>query len=171
AAANHTATAQINATGTTQTNATATAQANATATAQANATATAQTKATATIQAIATATAQANINATATVQAIIEFYRNTVTTGNLVLDDGLQDSSQDANWDTGSAAIAGDGSCTYTGGSYHSIPPLTGSFAPCFDQSSNFSNFSYEVHMTVVQGDQGGVIFRANKTNGTFYYF
>ena len=168
---NNTVNAQTHVTATTQANATATAQANATATTQAIAAATAQANATATTQAIATATAQANINATATVKALIENYRSTVTTGNLVLNDGLKVSSQDTNWDTGNAAIAGDGSCAYAGGSYHSIPPQTGSFAPCFNPSSNFSNFSYEVHLMVVQGDQGGIIFRANKANGTFYYF
>lgn len=163
--------AVTNITATAQTNATRTAQANATVNTENNATATAQANATATTQAIATATAQGHANATATVQAVTNFYAATVTAGNPVLNDPLQNDSQSSNWDMGNSAIAGDGSCSFTGGSYHSKPPQKSSFAPCFAQGTNFSNFSFQVRMTIVQGDQGGIIFRGSYNDGTFYYF
>ncbi len=170
-ASTHTAIAVTNITATAQTNATRTAQANATVNTQNNATATANANATATTQAIATATAQAQANATATAQAIASIYATAVTAGNPVFNDSLQNNSQSSNWDIGNTAMAGDGSCTFTGGSYHSKPPQKSSFAPCFAQATNFSNFSFQVQMTIVQGDQGGVIFRGSYNDGTFYYF
>lgn len=170
--ANTTTLAYVNATSTGQTNVTTTAQvanAQATATTQAgntNATATAQTQlnATATVQAAnATATIQsANASATAATYA-------TAVSGTLALDDNLQDNNQGHNWDT--TTIVGGGGCAFINGAYHSSMPQTGYFSPCFAQVPIFSNFSYQVQMTIVKGDQGGIAFRANASTGSFYYF
>src|SRR5207249_2537573 len=46
-----------------------------------------------------------------------------------------------------------------------------GYLAPCFAQATNFSNFTYQVQMTIVKGDQGGIAFRADASKGKFYYF
>jgi len=165
---NSTATIDIRGTDSASTT-TAIAVTNITATAQTNVTRTAQAGATVNTQTNATATAQAN--ATATTQAIATVYATMVTAGNPVLNDSLQDNSQGNHWDIGNTAIAGDGSCTFTGGVYHSRPLQKGSFAPCFAQSTNFSNFSFQVQMTITQGDQGGIIFRGSYNDGTFYYF
>ncbi len=37
--------------------------------------------------------------------------------------------------------------------------------------ATNFSNFAYEVQVTLVQGDRAGTIFRVDDTNHTFYFF
>ncbi len=166
-----TATTQANATSTGQVNATSTADAHATETAQINAAATAQmataTEATAqVISAHATATMQA-ANATATVEANAMAYAMGVADGHLVLDDPLQDNSK-GNWDI--TTVAGGGGCAFTEGAYHSTMPQTGSYSTCFEQTS-FSNFAYEVQMTIVKGDQGGICFRADRSKGSFYYF
>ncbi len=174
---NNTAIARNNMTSIAHTNATATGQANATTTTQiANLTATGQANATTTTQiANLTATAQANVtatqivnaNATATRQSEITMY-TTAIAGTPAIDDPLQDNSNNNNWDT--TYIKDYGGCTFAGGAYHSIVKK-GSFSPCFAQATHFSNFSYEIQMTILKGDRGGIAFRANKANGAFYYF
>jgi len=148
-----TATVQTQLTGTAQANVTATAQTSATAQAQANATATAQTMATA--QASATATA---------LQAI---YTQS-TSGTPALSDPLtgQDSN---NWQEITSTV--NGSCGFSGGAYHSSIPQKGYFQPCFAEATNFDNFALQVQMTVVKGDRGGIIFRADDANSKFYLF
>jgi hypothetical protein len=47
----------------------------------------------------------------------------------------------------------------------------TGSFHYCIAGATAFSNFAYEVDMTILKGDGGGLIFRADGSNGKFYYF
>jgi hypothetical protein len=128
------------------------AQASATAQAIANATSTAQALATA--QAVATATALQDIYTRA-------------TRGTPVFDDPL---SYDANnWDIGVAN--GGGGCSFSGGAYHAAVQQTGYYLPCFAQGSNFSNFAYQVSMTFVQGDEGGIIFRSDTANSKAYLF
>lgn len=138
---------------------TATTQANATATSQAaiaNATATAQTA-----NANATATAQANATATA--------YATAVANGALIVNDTLQNNSRSYNWDT--ASIQGGGGCAFIGGAYHVSMPQTGFISACFAMSTNFSNFAYQIQMTIIIGDRGGIAFRADSGKGAFYYF
>ncbi len=167
-ASTNTAIAVTNATATTESKATGTAQAIATSTAKAvNATATdiAQMNATATAQAaFANATATAQMNATATVYATTIAYA-----GAPLIDDPLQDNSQNYNWDT--TSIAGGGGCTFTQGAYHASMPQKGYISACFAQATNFSNFAYQVQMKITKGDQGGIAFRADATTGSFYYF
>jgi serine/threonine protein kinase len=160
-AANNTATAQTHATNVAQSTATAqaanaNANATATTTAQINATATAQT-------ASANATASAEANATATV------YASAVANGAPIINDPLKDNSQNYNWDT--TNIQGGGGCAFAGGAYHASMPQTGYISACFAQATNFSNFSYQIQMTIIKGDQGGIVFRADPSKGSFYYF
>ena len=49
--------------------------------------------------------------------------------------------------------------------------PQQGPFSLCFANATDFTNFTYEVKMQIIQGTEGGIIFRANYTDGTFYYF
>jgi hypothetical protein len=152
------ATATVNAqiTGTAQVNAQATANALATSQAQANATATAQ----------ASATAAASATATA-LQAIY----SQATSGNPTLNDSLNAPGNN-NWDQLAASNStASGSCAYTGGAYHSNMPTKGYFQPCYAQAPTFSNFAYQVQMTITQGDEGGILFRANPANSKFYLF
>ncbi len=85
----------------------------------------------------------------------------------LALDDSLSDRTHSDNWyfeDTG------PGTCVFTGGAYHAkeIQPNTGKV--CVGPDTKFSDFAYQVQMTIVKGDRGGIIFR-DDTNGNGYYF
>jgi hypothetical protein len=182
------ATDQAHGTATAQTNATtlarvitntASAELNATALAQANATMTAQTRGTATAlasetvvaQAHATATAQANANVTATAQAVV---RNPYPPygGTLVLNDPLNDNSQGHNWDE--HALPGTKDCRFVAGAYestiHESSDIERSNA-CFAENTNFTNFTFQVQVTVVKGSCGGVSFRGDSKAGNFYEF
>lgn len=90
--------------------------------------------------------------------------------GVLTLDDPL--SAQNANkWDvftyTGNV-----GGCSYLNGAYHAIMKQAGTVSLCMAQATNFSNFTYQVNMTILSGtaaDGGGLIFRS--TGGKSYRF
>ena len=142
--------------------ATATAKARATATAIAAATATAQANAQATVSAAATATAQATAIASA-----IAGNPNPYLPGRgiLALDDALSDNSKGNNWDSNSP------NCAFIGGTYHVSAPDIHTPTSCFARSTNFGDFAYEVQMTIIKGDTGGILFRANATNNTYYIF
>jgi hypothetical protein len=62
-----------------------------------------------------------------------------------------------------------DDHCLFTGGAYHISKSELG--ATNCTAAPNFSNFAYEVQMTIIKGDAGGIIFRANTANWKFYYF
>jgi len=95
--------------------------------------------------------------------------------GTLTLNDPLSDNSKGYNWSEGSSALA---SCAFSGGSYH--VSLSGSpdpnmqsvlFNVCIAQNTSFSNFIYEVQMEIINGDCGGIIFRADVPNNNYYFF
>ena len=152
--------------------ATATVNAQISSTAQANAQATANTLATSTAQANATATVQASATAVASATASAnQDILNKATSGTPVLDDSLSAQSS-SNWDELSASNSTQsGSCAFTGGMYESSMPTKGYFQPCYAQAPTFSNFAYQVQMTIKQGDDGGILFRADTTSSKFYLF
>jgi hypothetical protein len=137
------------------------------------ATATAQTQASQ-----ATATARMHANATAAVQASASAYAMATTTtlqdtyiqatsGNPTLNNAL--SSQNGNnWDV--VSNRGEGSCSFKDKAYHATAQQPDYLYACFDASPTFSNFAYQVQMTILQGDYGGIIFRANGANSKYYY-
>jgi len=135
--------------------ATATAQtksAQATGTAQANANATAAVLTTATAQAVATTTAQQSVYTQA-------------TSGTPTLNDPLR--GQDGNnWDEGSTS--GQGSCKFSGNAYHAGSQQSDNFYACFASTPTFSNLAFQVQMTIINGDYGGIIFRADSTNSKY---
>ncbi len=138
--------------------ATATAQTQAaqvTGTAQANANATAAVLATATVHAIATTT---------TLQGIY----TQATSGNPTLNNPL--SGQEGNyWNV--VSTSGEGSCKFSSNAYHAAAQQSDYFYACFAATPNLSNFAYQVQMTIVQGDYGGIIFRADAAKSKYYYF
>src|SRR5712691_11067325 len=139
-------------------------------TSAANNTATAQTHATNVAQSTSTAqAASANATATAQLNATATVYASAVANGAPIINDPLQNNSQNYNWDT--TNIQGGGGCAFTGGAYHASMPQTGYISACFAQATNFSNFSYQIQMTIIKGDQGGIVFRADPSKGSFYYF
>jgi len=90
-------------------------------------------------------------------------------TGMLALDDPLQANGSNTDWMTGTNS--NNATCAFTGGAYQSSQPVDGDFHACFALATDYSNFVYEVQMTIVSGSAGGIIFRASQTNSTFYYF
>ncbi len=144
---------------------------------QAQATTTVQTILTSNAQSRvqATGTAQALVHATATSQAIaqatstaLQSIYTSSTSGTPVLNSSL--AFQDGNgWDLYDAV--GGGGCHFSGGALHSSIFQKNFYVPCFAQTTNFGNFAFQVLMTITQGDEGGLIFRANDIASRFYYF
>ncbi len=130
---------------------------------------TAQAQATTADQNFLTAQAQATANfltaqaASAQVQAIY----NQAISGNPALYDPLS-SNDTNNWDKGSS-VEGDG-CTFTGGVYHASISKQNTVQECFAKGTNFSNFAFQVQMTIIKGDGGGLIFRAQGVNSLYRF-
>ncbi|HZO74249.1 MAG TPA: DnaJ C-terminal domain-containing protein [Ktedonobacteraceae bacterium] len=137
------------------------AAAQATSTAVAKVAGTAAVNATSTAQVVGTAQAQAS--ATATVIASHQAKYDQITSGTPVLDDPMQNATL-YNWDTGTG-------CAFTNGEYHVTIAQKNVFLYCAAESTNYSNFLYQVQMKIVNGDFGGIIFRADTTNTKFYLF
>lgn len=148
-----TATVQTILTNNAHSTATANAQATGTTVAYANATATANTQATA--QAVSTATALQNIYTTATAGT-------PALSSSLAFQDG-------ANWDVYNTTDGGG--CGYSGGTLHASVFKAGYYVPCFAHATNYTNFAYQVQMTILAGDEGGLIFRASDAASKFYFF
>jgi len=149
--------------------ATATGAAKTMETAQANLRSTAHVKATTQIRNKATATAEslAFAHATATATSQQKLYAQ-LTSAQPTFYDSLN--QQDSHrWEEDSKA--GGGGCTFINGAYHASMPQIGFFASCYDLSSNFSNFVFQVQMTILKGDRGGIIFRSNNSKTNFYLF
>ena len=127
----------------------AAAAALATTTARAHATVTAA-KATATAQSIAVATATAAKDP------------YPPTSGKLAFDDPLSQAYQWSDYTNNSVGLT----CRFSNGAYHLRESKIGAVYTCADQTQ-FSNFAFEVQMTILHGDCGGMIFR---NTGTKYY-
>jgi hypothetical protein len=151
------------------------AQANATTAAktagitQAYAKSTAKAEATARTRNSATATVQTRSFAHATATAASQQALFTqATSATPSLNDPLN--QQNGNrWEEDSKA--GGGSCAFTNGAYRTSMPQIGFFASCYDLSNNYSNFVFQVQMTILKGDRGGIIFRSGNFNHNFYLF
>ena len=115
----------------------------------------------------ATATAQAQASATAAVNAANP-NPYTPGLGTLALLDPLTNNSKGYAWD---ASVHTDGTCAFTGGSYHVSTPKTQFFYLCTAEVSDYSNFAFEVQLKVVKGDCGGMVFRADSNTGKLYFF
>lgn len=124
--------------------------------------------------------ATSNANATATAQTMATVAANATATalviaanpnpyppgsGTLALYDRLHNDSSSSGWDKGT------NTCAFITGAYHVIATNTTHLEHCFAEASNFSNFVYEVQMTIIKGDVGGMIFRADSANNTYYSF
>ncbi|WP_126595770.1 helix-turn-helix domain-containing protein [Dictyobacter aurantiacus] len=91
-------------------------------------------------------------------------------TGHLVLDSTLQQQDPAINWQEGTNAS--DARCTFKNNTYVAYQPLTGYFHACIAQKTDYTNFAYEVEMTIEQGDFGGIVFRSEDgIDGRFYLF
>jgi len=90
-------------------------------------------------------------------------------TGTMVLNDPLTDNSKGYGWDE---ATASDGSyCKFIGGAYHANQADPRYIHPCFALNTNYSNFTYELQMTILKGGCGGLIFMADGANSKYFVF
>ncbi len=138
---------------------------------EAKATGVVHAQATGTAQALnnsmATAQAQATGAAMATVTSYNAIYTQ-ATGGTPTLNDSLSGNSS-SNWDEYSDGSGGG--CQFSEGALHASILLKNYFVVCFAHSTNFSNFAFQAQMTIIRGDEGGLIFRSNNANSNFYYF
>jgi hypothetical protein len=87
--------------------------------------------------------------------------------GSLMLSDPL--TSNNYVWDTGTNNH--NASCQFTSQGFEVIQPAQGFFHGCIAKNTNFTNFVYEVQVNMISGDYAGILFCADKTQGTYYYF
>jgi hypothetical protein len=127
----------------------------------------------------ATGTAQANTNAEATAEAsatteamVTATARNDLyvkaTGGIPVIDDALRYNNGN-HWVEGTSST--DQSCAFTGGAYHVTDPQLNTIYPCFANAITFSNFAFQVQMTILKGNIGGLVFRADNTHMNYCLF
>jgi hypothetical protein len=89
----------------------------------------------------------------------------TVTSGNMSLSDPL--SRNDVNNWVEYVPSQGGG-CAFRGGAYYSTALQKG-ILPCLAQGPDFSDFTYQVQMTISTGDEGGLIFRSDDIDQNNY--
>jgi hypothetical protein len=131
----------------------------ATATAIAQATQIAKANATASAQQAATATAIDHATATAIAQAQNDY--TTIISSMPYLNDPLQ-TSYVTSWDINS-------NCRFTGGAYHAASSALKTIALCLATYTRFSNFAFQIHMNILKGDGGGIVFRADANSSQNY--
>jgi hypothetical protein len=141
--------------------ATATVQSVQTANAYVTVTANAQ----ATSFAASTATVQRQIQATAT--ALQNLYVQS-TSGTPILSETLATQTS-SNWDVYNAV--GGGGCAFSGNALLASVSHQNFYVPCFAHATDFSNFAFEAQISIVKGDEAGLIFRANDASSKFYVF
>lgn len=146
-----------------------TAQAQDQATANAFATANTNIYASATAQSRATATATATVDSATAMTAALGSVLTQATSGTAALDDPLSDNNGHNKWDQTNGSVSGE--CVFAGTAYHVRAARQGFFQPCIAEASNFSNFAFQVSMTIDSGKQGGIVFRANSASQAFYLF
>lgn len=109
------------------------------------------------------ATVQAQEQATATSVAYHQKNYQEMTSSSPDISDDLHNPDT-YNWDTGSG-------CSFTNSSYSASVSQKGFFLPCLAQHTQLSNFVYQVDMTILTGDAGGLIARARDDNSHSYIF
>lgn len=114
------------------------------------------------------ATAQARTQATAIAAVMTpQGIYTQATSGNPVINDPM--SAPDAN--TWVNYTGTPNTCTFTGGAYHAVVTQRGAYNLCLAEATQFRNFAFQVQMTLLKGDGGGLIFRVDDKHYTFYRF
>jgi len=79
---------------------------------------------------------------------------------------------KDSNvWERGGLS---SGTCTFTDHAYHiyvNAIKSSHNLTYCFPKAPTFTNFVFQVQMTFLKGNGGGIIFRANTTEAKWYFF
>jgi hypothetical protein len=114
----------------------------------------------------ATATLPAQQTAATAIANTPQGLYNSVIRSSPVLDAPL--STNDTNHWTEYTST--EGNCIFTDASYHAITQLKDRNVPCFAQATNFRDFTYQVQMTIIKGEFGGIIFRAADATHFKYY-
>jgi len=77
----------------------------------------------------------------------------------------LQDNTNSqVTWEESDTTVnTGRSICRFQGGYYHAYDAdsSNASYTSCLAQQTNFTDFTYEVQMTIVEGQAGGVFFRS----------
>jgi hypothetical protein len=112
----------------------------------------------------ATRSAQSTATSVNTPQAIY----SRVTSSSPVFDDPL---SKNDSYKWQEYTDPGGFGCIFTGESYHIyLQPYAN--LVCIAEFTNFSDFAYQVQMTIIRGESGGIVFRVVDFNTSkFYYF
>jgi hypothetical protein len=135
----------------------------------ANATATVQTRANEHATGTAVVIHHQDATATAQVKATLAVQHATysqATSGTPALNDSLAQNSA-SQWDSFDSAA--NGGCIFSNGAYLVKEEQQHFFQPCFANAPTFSNFTFQVQMTILSGDVGGILFRANPQTNQFY--
>ena len=85
------------------------------------------------------------------------------TSGTPVLNDPLSDNSAGNSWNV-------DDNCGFIGGEYHVTINQNGNLEACF-AAPTFQDFAFQVQMTILTGDGGGIVFRTGGENTFGYRF
>ena len=116
--------------------------------------------------------AEFHAQATAIAQAFLapispqDVYTN-VTSGKPMINDSLSNSSA-STWSE--SGVIGD-RCGFAGGAYHINTSGNVFTTRCFSSTSSLRDFAFQVQMTIAQGSLGGLIFRVDNTQSTYYFF
>ena len=87
--------------------------------------------------------------------------------GLLVLDDAMHDNSKGFQW----GEDTDEGTCRFRNGAYY-IDTATSDYVEyCTGAATHFSNYVFQVQMTILKGDRGGLSFLVNSAQKTVYYF
>ncbi len=115
--------------------------------------------ATATVNAGNKATATAQVNATATAAASTYPFSSKLT-----LSDPLKDNSKGVGWYE-------DKGCKFASDGYHIMETTANVYYTCPSKNTNYSNFTYQVSMNIIQGNLAGISFRGNENQYKYYTF
>lgn len=110
---------------------------------------------------------RADAQATAQVLANNPYPSYLLGSGTLAFVDPLSQANG-SQWS--SSTNGSGGACRFTGGAYHVSQQTHLSFNYC-PATRIYSNFTFEVQMTITQGDCGGMIFREGSNGQQFYFF
>lgn len=91
-------------------------------------------------------------------------------TGTVAINDPLSDNSKGYGWNDLRASTYG---CSFINGAYHVLQTASNWYTTCFAEHENliFSNFTFQVQMSIFSGDCGGLAFRADPSENKFYFF
>jgi hypothetical protein len=87
--------------------------------------------------------------------------------GLLVLDDAMRDNSKGFQW----GEDTDEGTCRFRSGAYYIDTATSDYIEYCTGAATHFSNYIFQVQMTILKGDRGGLSFLVNSAQKTVYYF